>query len=299
MTAGARKRGILVTVAIALGAGGAFLPMRAAPPPPDPVQGELPAPPGDAVVVAADPGVERTVARGGWAPARPGDALAVADTIRTGSAGTAEIALGRGSHVTVSQGTEVTVRELTAAVQRVGLLRGRIGVNIEADGTRVVRVEDAASAIRVSASAGRLGVLATRNSLAVAAQEGRAVLESGGRAVEIDAGHQSTAWRGAPPAAPAPIPRALLMRVVHALDERRAGICNVQQVDLAAEVTVNGATVETPADGRLVIRVAPRDRSRGADVVVRHASGAVERRRVRCWKDEADVTGMEVRWDGR
>jgi hypothetical protein len=243
--------------------------------------------------------VQRSVGAGVWAAARPGDALAVADSIRTGARGTAEIALGRGARVTVSQQTEITVRELTAAVQRVGLLRGRIGVAVDADGTRIVRVEDGSGQIHVSAAAGRVGVLARPGSLAVAAEQGRAVLSSSGAEVEVPAGHQSTAWRGSPPSAPAPVPRALLMRVVRAIDARRASLCSVQQVDPAAEVTVDGEPVETPPDGRLALRV-PRDgRSRGVELVLRSASGAVERHHVPCWDDEAEVSDMKVRWNVR
>jgi hypothetical protein len=253
----------------------------------------------DAVVVAADVGVERTVAGGAWAPARAGDTLAVADSIRTEAGGSAELQLGRGSRVTVAQRTEITVRELTAAVQRIGLVRGRIGVDVEADGTRVLRVEDASGDMRVTAAGGRLGVVAGPTSLAVVAQEGAAVLESAGAAVDVPAGHAATAWRGLRPVAPAPVPRELLRRVVVAMEERRASVCNVVQVDVAAEVVVNGERVETPPDGRLVLRVPPGSRRRRAELVIRHAGGRVERQLLPCWQDEADVSDLEVRWEGR
>jgi hypothetical protein len=34
-------------------------------------------------------------------------------------------------------------------------------------------------------------------------------------------------------------------------------------------------------------------------VVVRHVTGAVERRRVRCVEEAAEVKALEVRWDAR
>jgi hypothetical protein len=71
------------------------------------------------------------------------------------------------------------------------------------------------------------------------------------------------------------------------------------QVSLAAEVVVNGERVETPPDGRLVLRFPPGSRRRRAELVIRHASGQVERQVVPCWRDEADVSDLEVRWDGR
>lgn len=293
----AGPRGVVVAAVAAAVIGGAMV-IRVVRPAPASAPAAAPARSADALVVAADEGVQRTVAGGGWAPARAGDTLAVADSIRTDAAATAEIELGRGSRVTVAQRTEVTVRELTAAVQRIGLIQGRIGVDVESDGTRVLRVEDASGDVRVTASGGRLGVVAGPTSLAVVAQEGGALLESAGKTVDVPAGHEAAAWRGLPPVAPAPVPRALLRRVVLAMEAKRASVCNVVQVDLAAEVVVNGEAVETPPDGRLVLRVPPGGRRRRAELVIRHASGQVERESVPCWRDEADVSDLEVRWDG-
>jgi hypothetical protein len=250
-------------------------------------------------VLSADAGVQRSTPGGAWAPVGAGDVLAVADTIRTGDAATAEIELGGSSRVTIAERTELTVRELTAAVQRVGLVRGRIGVQVQADGTRVVRVEDASGSILVSTAAGRVGVVAGPKTLAVVAEEGRAVIESAGTAVEVPAGHQAAAWLGQKPVAPAPVPRDLLMRVVRAVEARRATSCAVVEVGLASEVLVNGEPVDVPPDGRLVVRVPQRARRRGAELVVRDARGKVARRTVPCWEDEADVSDLEVRWDGR
>jgi hypothetical protein len=296
MSERARPRAAIAAAVVAIVIAGAMV-IRAARP--GPASAPAAARSADALVVAADVGVERTVAGGAWAPARAGDTLAVADSIRTDAGGSAELQLGRGSRVTVAQRTEITVRELTAAVQRIGLVRGRIGVDVEADGTRVLRVEDASGAMRVTAAGGRLGVVAGPTSLAVVAQEGAAVLESAGAAVDVPAGHAATAWRGLRPVAPAPVPRELLRRVVVAMEERRASVCNVVQVDVAAEVVVNGEPVETPPDGRLVLKVPPRSGRRRAELVIRHAGGRVERQVLPCWQDEADVSDLEVRWEGR
>jgi hypothetical protein len=287
---------LLAAVTLACGA------REVAPAPPRaPAPAAAPAPPPEpalaALVLSAGDDVERTRA-GEWARALAGDALAVADSIRTGRASTAEVQLGRGARVTVSPRTEVTVRELTAAVQRIGLLRGRVAVDVERDGTRVVRVEDASGALRVTSSGGRIGVVAAPDSLAIVAEDGGATLESAGGAVEVPPGHQSAAWLGRAPVAPAPIPRALLMRVVEAVEARSAGVCDVVRVDVAAEVLVDGAPVKTPADGRLVLRAPPRGRRRHVELVVRHAGGKVDRRTVPCG-DDADVSDLEVRWDDR
>jgi hypothetical protein len=291
------REAALVSVLLALGLGGAALLLRSMRER-DPVSVPAAAPRRDVLVVAAGAGVQRSTPGGEWAAVRAGDVLAVADSIRTDGDGTAEIELGRGSHVTVAERTEITVRELTAAVHRVGLLRGRIAVDVQADGTRVMRVEDGSGSILVSASAGRMGVVAAPGSLSVFAEEGEAVIESGGEAVEVPRGHEASAWRGRKPVAPAPVPHDLLRRVVRAMEERRASVCAVVEVG-AAEVLVDGEPAEVPPDGRLVLRVPPRERRRGVVLTVRHASGLVERQHLPCWDGEADVSDLEVRWKGR
>jgi hypothetical protein len=290
---------IIVASLLAAGLGGGALLLRSMRSDRAGVPAAVPPPKREVRVLSADAGVERSVPGGAWAPAGAGDALAVADTIRTGDAATAEIELGQSSRVTIAERTEVTVRELTAALQRVGLVRGRIGVDVQADGTRVVRVEDASGSILVSASAGRMGVVAGPRTLAVVAEEGRAVIESAGAAVEVPPGHQAAAWLGQKPVAPVPVPRDLLMRVVRAVEARRAADCAVVEVGLASEVLVDGVPVDVPPDGRLLVRVPQRARRRGAELVVRDARGTVARRTVPCWEDEADVSGLEVRWDAR
>ncbi len=252
----------------------------------------------DALVLAADPGVERGSA-GGWLRARVGDALHVTDSIRTGEGSTAELDLGRGTRVTVAERSEVTVRELTAAVQRVGIVRGRIGVDLRPDGTRVLRVEDTSGKVAAAGTGGRFGVLARDGALAVASTDAQVIVESDGGSVSVPAGTETLALRGAAPLPPRPIPRQVVLRVARRIEERRASVCVVLHVDVASELTVNGDAVEVPRDGAVVVRLPPHARRREIDVAVRHASGAVERQSMPCWQYEGEVSDLEVRWNAR
>lgn len=270
--------------------------------PAEPLAGAAPdaAPAGeDAVVVAAAPGAERSIGGGGWTQARPGDLLRLADAVRTAPGSTAEIALGRGARLTVSERSEISVREIGAAAQRVKLVRGRVGVALRPDGTRVLRVEDPTGAVAASMTSGRFGVVASGESLAVAASEGQARVEAGGTAVDVPAGSETVAWRGTVPLAPRPIPRELVLRVANRIEERRATFCAVIQVSVASRLAVDGEEVPVPADGVVVLRVPPRARARGAEVILTHATGAVERRRIPCAEDEGVVSDIEVRWNAR
>jgi hypothetical protein len=118
-------------------------------------------------------------------------------------------------------------------------------------------------------------------------------------AVDVGAGTQSAAWRGAAPLAPRPVSAAVLLRVAHALAELRRDACARLQVDVASEVEVNGDRVPVGRDGRVLVRVPGQRRRNPVEVVVRHVTGAVERRRVRCVEEAAEVKALEVRWDAR
>ncbi len=267
---------------------------------PDAAVGGPPAEAG-AAIVSAGPRVERSASGGAWTPARAGDALGLADAIRTGKGGTAEVSLGRGTSLVVDERSEVTVRELDAVAQKIRLVRGRIGVEHRRDGTRVLRVEDGSGTILASSEGGRWSAVASRGSLAVAAHDGAVRLESAGVAVDVPRGSESAAWRGAAPLPARPIPPAVLLRFAHALADRRRSVCAALQVDVASEVRVNGDPVAVAPDGRVVVRVPEERRRYPVEVEVRHAGGAVRRERIRCPADDdaAEVKAWEVRWDAR
>jgi hypothetical protein len=251
-----------------------------------------------AVVVSTVGAVERS-APGGWERVSAGDVLDVPDSVRTAEGASADIALGGGARVAVGEASELSVREINAAVQRLGLVRGRLAVRQDADGRRQLRVESDTGDIVASAPAGRWAVVAGAGSLAVAAADATVRLESGASAVDVRPGHQSTAWRGRAPLPPSPVPREVLLRVANALQKRYDGLCAIVQgtVDPASEVRVDGRLVEVAADGHFVARV-PRGPRPAVAVEVRHAAGRVERRSVAC-EDDADVSGFEVQWNAR
>lgn len=258
----------------------------------------LPAEVERATVVSTIGAVERS-SRGAWEPVQPGDVLDVPDSVRTAAGASADIAMGGGARIAVAERSELTVREIDAAVQRLGLVRGRLAVQQAPDGTRRLRVESESGEIVASAPAGRWGVVAGPGTLAVAASDATVRVESAGAAVDVPPGQQATAWRGRPPLPPTPVPREVLLRVANALHARYDRLCAVVQgtVDPASEVLVDGIPVEVGADGTFVARVA-RSARRAAAVEVRHAAGRVERRTVDC-KDDAGVSGFEVRWIAR
>jgi hypothetical protein len=250
------------------------------------------------LVLSADDHVERSTPAG-WARARAGDALSVMDAIRAGDGATAVIALGRGTRVTLAERSEVAVRELTSAAQRLRLVRGRIGVDARADDGRVVRVEDRSGKIAAVGAAGRFGVLARGDALAIASTDGRVTAESGGGSVAVAPGQETVAAQDAAPLAPVPVPHGVVLRVARQLEERRASVCAVLHVDVAAELTVDGVPVEIPPDGTVVVRAPPGGGRGSVSIALRHAGGEIDRRELACGRAPADISDLEMRWHRR
>ena len=231
-----------------------------------------------------------------WEPVAVGARL-LADDNRTAAGSGAIVGLG-GTRVEVSDATQLTVREITAAVQRLRLSRGRIAVDHQPDGARVLVVEAERASSSVRARSARFSVLASGSALAVAADAGVVRLQSAAGAVDVGAGEQAVAFASAAPSAPRPIPAALLLRVASGVSKPiRAGgeACRIEgEAEPGSEVTIDGRPIEADAQGRFAIEL-PAGRGAGATVVTRNAAGRVTRRRVPCFV-EHDVSDFVVRW---
>jgi hypothetical protein len=231
----------------------------------------------------------------GWEPVASGQRLHAEDTIRTGAGSGATLAIGDRSKVAVSDATQLTVREITAAVQRLRLSRGRISVDHQPDGARVIVVESERGDSVARAGAARFNVLASGTSLAVATEAGAVRLQSSGRSVEVQAGEQSVSFEGQVPSEARPVPVALLLKVARTAREAR-GWCTVEgTVEPGAEVRVEGRLVDPGPQGRFAIRLPLAKGGTSATVVTRDAAGHVAQRRVDC-AAEHDVSDFAVRW---
>lgn len=255
--------------------------------------------PASATVVEIEGVLERRVGEDAWVIVAPGDRLQADDAIRTTAGGHAVLAIGEASRIDVTERTELSVREITAAVHRLRLARGRITLDHQADGARVLVVESERGDAVARTNGARFSILSTGAALSVATESGVVRLESGGARVDIAAGQQSTAVRGAPPSRVAPIPVDVLLRVGAAAAPRDPRLCAVVQgsVEAGSEVLVDGRPVEVGPDGRFEARVS---RARGKDharVVTRDVAGRTVQRSVPCAAPPgAEVTDFAVRW---
>jgi hypothetical protein len=230
-----------------------------------------------------------------WEPVGSGQRLQPDDTIRTGAASGATLAIGDRSRLVVSDATQLTVREITTAVQRMRLSRGRISVDHQPDGARVLVIESAGGDSVARAGTARFSVLASGTALAVATETGAVRLQSAGRSVDVAAGQQSVSFQGRAPSEARAVPIGLLLRVARSAQGARHSCMIEGTVDPGAEVRVEGRLVDPGPQGRFAVRL-PLEKGRtSATVVTRDAAGHVVQRRVDC-AAEHDVSDFAVRW---
>jgi hypothetical protein len=260
--------------------------------PPDPAP---PAPLPELRVESALGVVERTAPGGAWTAVAPGDVLRQDEQLRTGARSQAELSAGGGSRVTISERTQLTLRELTTAMHRFRLTRGLVAVDYQPDGARTVRIEDPGGAAAESKGA-RFQVAASGLTFAVATETGGVTLSAGGAEVALAAGETTRTTAGAAPAPPSPISREVLLKVARASKVGGAHCLDTRgRTEPGALVTVAGEEVEVGPDGVFPLRV-DRELPRGVIVRVVLPGGRELTRTVPCSGAAARIRELKMRW---
>jgi hypothetical protein len=214
----------------------------------------LPAEPAQFRVSALAGSVE-AFQNGQWYVARAGHLLSSKDVVRTH--GGSRATLRRGSvEVELPGNMDLRLDKLDKSTSKLGLLRGeRVSANvgradetleIEALDTHTTSVGAAQFAVSVS-PAGKVSVLTA---------EGAARFEAQGKQVLVGKGTESTAFPGAAPSDPEPIPEEILLSVVWPEDDKTDGISKIRgRVSPSSRVRVNGQETPVAPDGSFVVRV--------------------------------------------
>ncbi len=236
-----------------------------------------------AVIVAVEGKVEKSTTAGLWTQVEAGDRLLADDSLRSDKTGRAELAIGEKSRLTVTENTQLKVRELTRAVHQVQLARGRLVASYDADGERVLRIEDEKGSAVAETRAAKFSILSNGQALAVATETGTVNLEAAGQAVEVRAGQQAYANVGQAPSAATTIRAEVLLKIARA-QQGDVSLCAVIEgtVDPGSELEVDGARVQVDARGRFRAEVARRPGVTAARVWVRDASGRPIEKTVAC-----------------
>lgn len=258
----------------------------------------------EAVVVAARGSVERAHLGGAWASVSVGDKLRADDAVRTGRGGTAGLRIGGKSELAVSENTQLSIRELTREVHRLKLDKGRIKVDYQPDGRRVLRIESAGAAGVAETTSARFSMLSTGTTVAIATESGSVDLRAAGTRVTVAAGKQSLVRGGEAPAVPVDVPVKLLLKVAAAAGAASAALCaRVEGVAPAGtQVLIDGVPAEVGPDGhfRMPVLRDPRDKKEVL-VAMRDVTGREERRAVPCMGEppEAAIRDLNIRWRGK
>ena len=255
----------------------------------------------EAIVVAVVGDVVRLSPNGGTSALAAGQRLRADDSVRTGRGGQTDLQVGGRSRITVAEGTQLTVREITEKLHRFRLTRGRIAVDYKADGVRLLRIESADGGAVAETQGARFGVLSTGTAVAIATATGEVNLTSQHKTVEVRAGTQSVAAAGKPPSGAEPIPAKLLLKVADAAAAPdRGGLCAevVGTAPAGAEVLVDGAPAAVAEDGRFRVRVPAGPDKKDATVAIRDAGGRETIRTVPCdgRASVPPIKDIAIRW---
>ncbi len=258
----------------------------------------------EAIVVAVAGDVVRLSPNGGTSVLAVGQRLRAEDSVRTGRGGHTDLQLGARSRLTVAEGTQLTIREVTEKLHRVRLTRGRIAVDYQADGARLLRIESADGSAVAETQGARFGVLSTGTAVAIATETGAVNLTSQQKTVEVRAGTQSIAVAGKPPSGAEPIPAKLLLKLADAVvvQDREALCADVDgTAPPGAEVLVDGAPAAVADDGRFRVRVPAAPGKTSVTVAVRDAGGRETTRTVPCGSGgaAARIKDFAIRWRKR
>jgi len=256
----------------------------------------------EAIVVAVVGDVVRLSPNGGTSALAVGQRLRADDSVRTGRGGRTDLQVGARSRLTVTEATQLTVREITEKVHRFKLTRGRIAVDYQADGARLLRIESADGAAVAETQGARFGVLSTGTAVAIATETGAVNLTSQQKTVEVRSGTQAVAVAGRPPSSAEPIPARLLLKVADAApaQDREEKLCAEVEgtAPAGAEVLVDGTPAAIADDGRFRVRVPADPGKTTVLVAIRDAGGRETTRTIPCGTSGSmpHIKDFAIRW---
>jgi hypothetical protein len=299
---GANLRVALATVALLIAALLLFryaVYERPAPPAPVPVA-QAPVTPAaarnEAVVLSVSGNVQKSQG-GAWAQLSAGEKLSTNAELRTGKGASTEVRVGESDKVTLSESSQLIIKDLTQEVRRLRLTRGRLTVDEQDPQAAPLRVEDGNGAVAEGRKA-RFSVLSTGTAIAVATEKGEVTLTSNMHTVAVTAGSESIAVRGQAPVAAKPVSRKVLLAVANAIIGANAEMCAELDgaVPTGTELTVDEIVTLPDAQGRFHLKV-PRARGKKSVLVaLRDATGRTKTREVPCAPSPAEVRDVAIKW---
>ena len=252
----------------------------------------------EAIVEAVSGSVQRSTSQGDWAALVAGEHLRADDSLRTGKGATTDLRIGDRARLTVTESSQLTIREISRRVHRFQLARGRLKADYKPDAERMLRIESSGGV--VESHGARFSILSTGTAVAIATDAGAVTLRAQEGSVEVREGQQAVAMQGSPPSASEPIPASVLLKVANAA-VATDGLCATVEGDAppGAEVTVDGAAAALGADGHFRVPVPRAGERREVLVALRDAAGREETRKVRCVDPPPHIRDFAIHWRKR
>ena len=252
----------------------------------------------EAIVEAVSGSVQRSTSEGDWAALGAGEHLRADDSVRTGKGARTDLRIGERARLTVTESSQITIREITDKLHRFQLTRGRVKADYKPDAERVLRIEGSGGV--VESRGARFSMLSTGTAVGIATDAGAVTLRAQDRAVEVREGEQAVALQGRPPSASEPIPASVLLKVANAA-AATDGLCAAVEglAPPGTEVTVDGASAAVAADGHFRVPVPRAGERREVLIALRDAAGHQETRKVRCVDPPARIDDFAIHWRTR
>jgi FecR protein len=252
----------------------------------------------EAIVEAVSGPVQRSTSQGDWAALVAGERLRADDSLRTGKGASTDLRIGDRARLTVTESSQLTIREISDKLHRFQLSRGRVKADYKPDPHRLLRIEGSGGV--VESRGARFSVLSTGTAVAIATDTGAATLLAKDGSIEVHGGQQAVAVQGRPPSTSGPIPAAVLLKVANAAASTDGLCATVEGVAPAgAEVTVDGLPAAVEPDGRFRVPVPRAGDRREVLVALRDAAGHEETRTVRCVDPPARIRDFAIHWRKR
>jgi ferric-dicitrate binding protein FerR (iron transport regulator) len=275
------------------------------PPPPAPVP--IPPPPAPAetvqtVEVVSTQGLveRRSSGEEEWRPVAAGDRLEKDESVKTAKKASAKLRVDDKSEIDLKSRSELSVREISDTVHRFKLVRGKIGVDYDASGARVLKIESAKSEAVAEAQDGTFEIQNTGGVVSVATTTGEVKLIAKQKTVTITAGKISRVAPDAEPEEVQPIPLSVMLKVARPKKRVQRERFTVVKgtTDVGARVTVNEVPAKVDNRGRFRVRIPLKEGRNPLVVVSEDVAGNVKTRElgVIIVDSDAPIEHMDIKW---
>jgi hypothetical protein len=235
-----------------------------------------------------------------WQAVTPGDRLHKDESVKTAKDASARLKVDEKSEIDLTPRSELTVREISDTVHRFKLERGKIGVDYDVSGARVLKIESEKSDAVAEATAGKFVVQNSAGIVSVATTTGEVKLTAKDKTVAVTAGKTSKVLPGKAPLTVQPIPVSVMLRVAKPkkrIQRKRFTVVR-GRTDVGARVRVNDIPALVDLNGRFMVTVPLRNGRNKLVVVTEDVAGNVKTRNLGVIIVDADapIEHMDIQW---